>query len=152
MSGISDLHGRVGHNPNRIEAESVQLSGYVPVAVTPWETASGGKAVACSGPKSGSATFHFDHEAGKYDLATQYFDQNNGISRYEVFVNDKLADEWVSDDRLPSAQMNGHTSTRHVTPNVNLQPADVVKIVGHPDSGEPAPLDYLEFQSPSSSF
>ena len=48
ISGIPDKLGRVGHYPNRIEAESMLADGYTPVAVTPWETASGGKAVACN--------------------------------------------------------------------------------------------------------
>jgi alpha-glucuronidase len=49
ISGIEDAQGRVGHDRNRIQAEAMELSGYAPVSVTPWETASGGKAVACSG-------------------------------------------------------------------------------------------------------
>ena len=34
--------------PGRLEAEDAQLTGYAPVDVTPWETASQGKAVACA--------------------------------------------------------------------------------------------------------
>src|SRR5271165_617470 len=45
ISGIPDKLGRVGHYPNRIVAESMQADGYTTVDVTPWETASGGKAV-----------------------------------------------------------------------------------------------------------
>src|SRR6202522_1983475 len=48
ISGIPDTLGRVGHYPNRIEAESMQADGYTTVDVTPWETASGGKAVVCN--------------------------------------------------------------------------------------------------------
>ena len=48
ISGIPDKLGRVGHYPDRIEAESMQSDGYTPVEVTPWETASGGKAVVCN--------------------------------------------------------------------------------------------------------
>jgi alpha-glucuronidase len=40
--------------------------------------------------------------------------------------------------------MNGHTSTRHVMENVQLHSGDTLKIVGHPDGGEPAGLDYIE--------
>ena len=40
-SGIPDAQGRVGFHPNRVEAEDMQLSGYVRVDVTPWETVSG---------------------------------------------------------------------------------------------------------------
>ena len=144
ISGIPDAKGRVGHHPDRIEAEAMQLSGYIPADVTPWETASGGKAVACR-QKSCSATFRFDRAAGKYDVAIQYFDQNNGISHYELLVRDRLADSWSADDDLPSDKMNGHTSARHTSSGISLRPGDVVKIVGRPDGGEPAALDYVGF-------
>lgn len=142
-SGIDDALGRVGHNPNRIEAEDMQLSGYTPVEVTPWETASGGKAVACS-QASCSASFKFPREAGRYNLAVQYFDLNNGISQYKLFVNDHEVGSWAADDHLPSDKMNGHTSTRHTITDVELKPGDAVKIEGVPEGGEPAPLDYVE--------
>jgi alpha-glucuronidase len=143
-SGIPDQQGRVGNNPNRIEAENMQLSDYATVDVTPWETASGGKAVACNGHQECSARYDLNRQSGKYDVIVEYFDQNNGASHYELFLNDRQADAWVADDYLPSDKMNGHTSTRHTMPNVELHSGDVLKIVGHPDGGEPAPLDYVE--------
>jgi len=143
-SGIEDERGRVGHDPNRIKAEAMQLSGYALVDVTPWETASGGKAVACTTGSVCSASFTLDREAGIYSIAVQYFDQNNGVSHYELLVDDRAVDSWAADDHLPSDKMNGHSSTRHTTLNVELKPGSVVKIVGRPDGGEPAPLDYVE--------
>jgi alpha-glucuronidase len=143
ISGIPDTQGRVGHHPNRIEAEWMQLSRYVPVDVTPWETASGGKAIACS-QTSCSATFPFTRAEGTYDLVVQYFDQNNGASHFELFVNDRSIGRWAADDHFPSDKMNGDTSTRKVFERVRLQSADTVKIVGFPDGGEPAGLDYIE--------
>lgn len=143
-SGIDDALGRAGHTPNRVEAEDMQLSGYVPVDVTPWETASGGKAVACTGQSLCTASFKFDHSAGRYNIAVQYFDFNNGVSHYRLLVNERAVASWAADDHLPSNQMNGHTSTRHMVRDVELKPGDVVKIEGKPDDGEPAPLDYAE--------
>ncbi len=43
--------------------------------------------------------------------------------------------------------MNGHTSTRHTSAAVELKAGDVIKIEGHPEGGEPAPLDYVEIVS-----
>jgi alpha-glucuronidase len=143
-SGIADAQGRVGNNRNRIEAEAMQLSGYTPVEVTPWETASGEKAVTCIGAQACSATYKFVRQPGKYRVAVQYFDQDNGASRYELFVNERLLDSWTADDHLPSDKMNGHTSTRHTTSSVELRTGDELRVVGHPDEGEPAPLDYVE--------
>src|SRR5262249_9698193 len=95
MSGIGDAQGRVGNNPNRVEAERMELQGYSPVEVTPWETASGGKAVACS-QSSCTASFQIKRDAGRYDIAVQYFDQNNGASRFELFVNDRSLGTWTA--------------------------------------------------------
>jgi alpha-glucuronidase len=143
-SGIPDAQGRVGFDPHRVEAEDMQLSGYTPGEVTPWETASGGKAIACTGPSPCSATFKFDRPSGTYDIAVEYFDLNHGVSRFDLFVDDRRIDSWAADDHLPSDKMNGHTSTRRTISGVRLRAGDVLKIAGHPDGGEPAPLDYLE--------
>jgi alpha-glucuronidase len=142
-SGIPDAQGRVGHNPYRIEAESMQLSGYAPVEVTPWETASGGKAVGCT-QSSCSASFQSTRDSGTYDIAVQYFDQNNGASHFELLVNDRPIARWAADDHLPSDKMNGHTSTRRVFEGVQLHSGDTLKIDGHPDGTEPAGVDYVE--------
>jgi alpha-glucuronidase len=144
-SAIADVQGRVGHNPNRVEAEDMQLAGYTSTVVTPWETASGGKAVACAGAQACAVTYSFARLAGQYGVGIQYFDQNNGASRYELFVNDRLLDSWTADDHLPSDKMNGHTSTRRTLSRVAMHSGDILKIVGHPDGGEPAGLDYVEF-------
>ena len=143
-SGIPDAQGRVGFHPDRVEAEDMQLSGYARVDVTPWETASGGKAVACTGQSQCSASFKFDRPSGTYEVAVQYFDLNNGVSRFDLLIDDRLVDSWAGDDHLPSDKMNGHTSTRRTISRVRLRAGDSVKIVGHPDAGEPAPLDYVE--------
>jgi len=100
--------------------------------------------VVCNGGGACVASFPFNREAGVYKIAVQYFDQNNGVSRYQLLVDDHAIDSWAADDHLPSDRMNGHTSTRHTTTGVELKPGSVVKIVGHPDADEPAPLDYLE--------
>lgn len=144
ISGVADDLGRVGHHPNRVEAENMQLSGYEPVDVTPWETASGGKAVECSGQSSCTASFRFDRKRGRYEVAVQYFDLNDGVSHYKLLVNGREVGSWVADDHLPSDKMNGHTSTRYTATNVELKPGDMVKIEGTPDASEPAPLDYVE--------
>ena len=47
ISGIADDGGRVGHDPNRIEAEDMISEGYTTVKITPQETGSNGEAVIC---------------------------------------------------------------------------------------------------------
>jgi alpha-glucuronidase len=143
MSGIPDKKGRVGHDPNRIEAESMNLSGYVPIDVVPWETASGGKAIVCRQTTcSASVTLH--RAPGTYWIAVQYFDYRDGISSYTMLLNNNPIAEWKANNTLPGDATNGDTSTRYTVSDVELHPGDVLRIKGHPDHGEPAPLDYIE--------
>lgn len=144
LSGIPDDKGRVGHHPDRIEAEDMQLNGYVPVDVTPWEDASGGKAVACERQAVCSASTTLHRQAGRYDIAVQYFDYHDGVSTYTLLLNNKAIASWKADNTLPGDKMNGDTSTRYTVHGVPLTPGDTLKVEGGPDGPEPAPLDYLE--------
>ncbi len=159
MSGIPDERGRAGHFPGRYEAEDMTLAGYKAVDVTPWETASGGRAVVCERPGGGedtaatgtdgcSARFRYQGPPGRYDVAVEYFDQNNGVSKFKLWIAGRLADQWAADDTLPASSMNGSSATRHTVPGAMLQTGDEIRVEGVPDGGEPAPLDYVEL-SPS---
>jgi len=151
ISGIPDQKGRVGNHPERIEAEAMQLNGYVSTDVTPWETASGGKAVECSPPaRECSATFQFHGAPRNYDIDVQYFDQNNGESKFRVLVGDKQVAEWTADDHLPATKVGGDSSTRRWIRDVALRPGDDISIVGVPDGEEYAALDYVELRASSS--
>src|SRR5262249_16874966 len=72
-SGVPDSHGRAGRYPGRIEAESMNLSGYVTTTVTPWEAASSGKAVECTAERC-MASFSYGGESGRRNVIVQYFD------------------------------------------------------------------------------
>jgi alpha-glucuronidase len=145
LSGIPDAKGRVGHHPNRIEAESMQLTGYKPVTVTPWENASGGKAVECALEQGCSAKFEFSGvRQGSYEIAVQYFDTNRGEAKYRLYVGSKLVDEWVANDHLPTTRIGGDSSTRRRIRGILLHPHDEIRIEGFPDHDERAALDYIE--------
>jgi len=145
ISGIPDKRGRVGHYPGRIVAEAMQLEGYVPFEVVPRETASGGKAIECAPPaQKCTASFPFKGAAGQYELDIEYFDQNNGKSKFRVLVGDKVVDEWFADDHLPATKPNGDSSTRRRIAGLALSPGDTIHIEGVPDGEEHAALDYIE--------
>jgi alpha-glucuronidase len=143
-SGIADKKGRVGNYPNRFEAEKMTLTGYTEVAVRPWEAASGdGKAVQCL-LAACAASMNYSGAAGTFSLHVRYFDQNNGAAKYRVLVAGKVVDEWTAADRLPSARLDGSTSTRRVVSGVVLKPGDEIRLEGVPEGREVAALDYLE--------
>jgi alpha-glucuronidase len=146
ISGIPDEKGRVGHYPGRVEAEDMELQGYAPFNVTPWEAASGGKAIACPPPlESCTATFHFTGSPGIYDIDVRYFDQSNGVSQFRVYLDSDLIAKWSADDHLPATVPNADSSTRHRIPSITLKLGDELRIEGHPDGPEHAALDYVEF-------
>ncbi|HUK92019.1 MAG TPA: glucosiduronase, partial [Blastocatellia bacterium] len=144
-SGIADRQGRAGHFPGRYEAEAMKLDGYEIKDVTPWEAASGGKAVACPDARRRcTASLTYNGPAGRYDISVRYFDQTEGVSRFRLLVAGQAVDEWVANDSLPSDKMDSHSSTRRVISGVALRPGDEITIIGIPDGAERAPLDYIE--------
>ncbi len=144
-SGIADDKKRVGNHPNRIEAESMQLDGYEAQDVTPWETASGGQTAALTAKNHhGTIRHKFTGKGGWYDLDVAYFDENDGVSQFKLYVGDQLVDGWVADDTLPHDLPSGHTSTRHKTTSVALRDGDEVRLEATSDHGEQACVDYIE--------
>ena len=141
-SGIADAKGRVGHYPDRVEAEEMQLDGYTAVDVTPWENASGGKGIECAAA-SCSASFKFNRPAGWYEVNVQYFDLPAGDAKFRMYVNDQLVNEWVADNHLPARRLGGDASTRRWIAGVALRPGDTVRVEGIPDGGDHAALDYV---------
>jgi alpha-glucuronidase len=142
-SGIADSKGRVGRYPGRVEAESMQLQGYEVKPVTPWEAASGGKAVECGGTQC-TASFRYDGAPGWYTIRVRYFDQNNGVSRFRVSVGKQVIGEWAADDHLPTRKVDGTSSSLRVLKGIALRRGDEITVEGIPEGGEGAALDYVE--------
>ena len=143
-SGITDAKGRVGTYPGRYEAEAMKLEGYEVREITPFEDASGGKAVACAVPAGCAVTMRFEGQGGWYTLNVQYFDSMDGVSRYRVLVGKQVIGQWAAPDHLPTRRMDSTSSARLVIPGIALRPGDEIRIEGVPDKTEPAGLDYLE--------
>lgn len=144
MSGIPDDRHRIDNDPNRITASTMQLEGYTPVEVNPWETASGGKAYICQDRAICTAAAHFTRPAGWYSVAVRYFDYRKGVSTFRLILNHQVIATWQADNSLPGEQPNGDTSSLFTLHGVPLRPGDVLTIEGHPDDGEPAPIDSME--------
>jgi alpha-glucuronidase len=147
-SAIPDEQGRAGHFPGRIEAESMKLDSYTIEPVTPWEDASGGKAIVCPQAKrSCAAQFTYEGAGGWSSLIVQYFDLSAGEARFRVFLNDQCVDEWIAGAQLPAKIPNGDTSTRRTIAGLALRHGDTIRIEGTRDGGDSAPLDYVEVKA-----
>jgi alpha-glucuronidase len=152
-SGIPDEKGRVGAGtpPGRVEAESMQLHGFVPVDVTPPEAASGARAIHCrpTAPLPSTrphcvARFRYAGAAGPHDLTIRYFDPSGGAARFRLRVAGRVVDEWLADDQLPSNKLDAHTSSRRRVTGVALRPGDEIAVEGTPDASDPAAVDYID--------
>ena len=147
LSGIPDDKGRAGHYPGRMEAEDARLTGYKIIDVTPWEDASGGRAVSCdpsANQQSCSAEWSYTGQSGRFNIAVQYFDLQGGIAKFTLLLNGQPADSWAADAVLPSRRLNGDNSTRHTVRGIELEPGDLLRMEGTPDGDDPAAFDYIE--------
>ena len=124
----------------------MKLEGYKVQDITPAEDASGGKAISCAASPSGvcSASFSYDGPAAWRSIRVRYFDQNNGVAHYRLWVGKQLIDEWAAGERLPSAKLDSTSSSRREIVDVALRPGDEIRIEGAPNGGETAALDYVE--------
>ena len=144
QSGIADDKGRAGHYPGRLEAEDAKLTGYKVIDVTPWEDASGGKAVSCVDAKGCAAEWTWKGAAGRFDIAVQYFDLQGGAAKFALSANGKQAGAWTADGTFPSRRPHGDNSVRYTVRSVELKPGDVLRVEGVPDEKDAAALDYVE--------
>uniref|UniRef100_A0A093V7R5 Alpha-glucuronidase n=1 Tax=Talaromyces marneffei PM1 TaxID=1077442 RepID=A0A093V7R5_TALMA len=153
LSAIPDEAGRVGtkNHPWRIEAENMDLTGYIPYTVNPFETASNATAiVTASNTTAGTASTRINFQTGKYDIAVNYYDVIGGVSHWKLFINDKQIGEWDGDHEFtlghaPSVHLDGHSASRVTFRGISVKKGDLLKIWGQPDGIEQAALDYVVF-------
>ncbi|MBX3433217.1 MAG: hypothetical protein KF847_07840 [Pirellulales bacterium] len=146
-SGVEDEQGRVGVYPGRQEAEDAELVGYKPTSIDPWEAASGSSSAQLPAETArGTATFRFVGEPGWYDVRVQYFDEEDGASRFRVRLGEQVLDEWLADDHVPTptTKPDSHSSTRRTIRGVPLRPGDAIVVEGEADADERAGIDYVE--------
>jgi len=144
-SGIPDAAGRAGRFPGRTEAESMRLTGYTVKDVTPWEDASGGKAVACESPQQKcTASFTFHGAPGRVNIAILYFGLNGGEAHFQISAGDQVLKSWTAAEHFATKSLNGDSAIRLTIPNVRLQPNDVITVEGVPAGDDPAAIDYVE--------
>ena len=146
ISGIADAKGRVGHYPDRVEAETMRLDGYTAIDITPPENASGGKAAECHAERC-TAKVQFDRPAGWYELDVEYYDMPVGEAKFAVWVNQQRVDAWAANDHLPARRMGADSSSRRWIRGLALRPGDQIRIEGIPDGKDPAALDYVEVRA-----
>jgi alpha-glucuronidase len=146
-SGIRDEKGRVGNYPNRMEAEDQQLDGYEFTKIEPWEAASGRGAVQLVGKvTTGSVRFKYRGGPETRDVRVQYYDEEDGVSKFKLFVAGKQVDQWQADNHVPTPTTlpDAHSSRCRWIRAITLKPGDEIRLEGTADGGERAVIDYFE--------
>jgi hypothetical protein len=59
-------------------------------------------------------------------------------------VGDQTLDSWAAAGNIPTARIDGSSSTRRTVAGIALRPGDRIRIEGTPDRAEQAALDYVE--------
>lgn len=147
ISAIPDANGRAGRFPGRIEAESMTRDQYANTAVVPWEAASAGQATTCEAGQTCVARHRYQGPGGTFDIAVQYFDEDDGSSPFALFIGDRQVDSWIADAQFGSAVPDGHTSTRRTVRHIRLATGDELRVQVVPDAMESGALDYIEITS-----
>jgi len=122
------------------------------MSVTPYEAASGGSAVQITNEnRRGAASFSFNGSAGWYDLVVQYFDEDDGVSQFRLFIDGQVVADWKADNILPTPDglPHAHTSNRRNITGVALRPGEEIRIEALAQGNENACLDYVEVAPPA---
>lgn len=144
VSGIADADAPMRRLPPRLEAESMTLDRFSRAEVIPWETASAALVASCRAGGVCVARHRHAGPAGRFDIAVQYFDENDGTAQFTVSVGEREIDSWKADTDFGSASANGHTSTRRTLRGVELAPGAELRVSVTPQGGEGGVLDYVE--------
>lgn len=139
----------------RLEAESV--NNIVNYRTENIGVASGGQVLSLvdgNANEEGSATFGFNEVPGTFDIIVGTFDESDGLSQFEVELNDVETNTTTEigmlelNASLGSNLANEQTSiSQTVALGVDLTTGDSITVNGFENSNESARLDYIELHS-----
>lgn len=130
----------------RIEAEDMTLVGFRQEVNS---AASGQSIISLVNgdvAETGFASFNFAGASGLYNVVVGYFDENDGVSQFEVRQKRTIVDAWSANQNLGSASANSQTRTlRTIATQLAISQGDKFYIKAVEDAGEPARIDFMNF-------
>ena len=132
----------------RVEAESMDLSTY---RVRANNSASGGEVISLEGGpwylfETGTAAFDFSGASGTYDVVVGYYDENDGVSQFQVTQGDTVVDSWAADQDLGSFFADATSlTTRKIAEELLINQGDTFTLTGTENWFEYARVDYIDF-------
>jgi len=112
----------------QVSALDLEMDGYEP---------DGGR-IKC--PKEGSASLTFDGDAGAWRVSVEYLDESDGVSSYELLLNDRQLGVWRADG-------DDDAWRSFTTEVVNLKPGDRVTVRARQGEGEYARLQSITLRT-----
>ena len=148
----NDLEQQVFLPTIRLEAETDYYWKNDAYNVQDIRDASGGNALSLVGGntnETGIVAYKFTGESGFYNLNLGTFDENDGVAKFAVLVND----EQIGSRAFMGSQLLSRNATvksaveKRMLSNYYLETGDIVQVRGFEDGDvEHARLDYLEFE------
>lgn len=129
-----------------VEAENMSLTNYTAESNS---YASGGNCIKCPSG-TGTASYTFSGIPGTYDLVIAYFDENDGVDTYKLYVNSTVVDQWTANQNYGSANPDGSTLTSRTKTGVAINSNDLIKIEGTVNTYEYCRVDKIDFIKRSS--
>ena len=132
---------------SRFEAENMTL---VNAAVQGLQPASNGQCIRMtSSTVFGSAAFVYSADpAGEYvDVEWRYYDENDGLSPYEAYIDGVLVDSWIANEDTGTHATNEVSARTRIVADFTLLTGDTtVEIRSKINAGENGRVDYAEIR------
>ncbi|VEP13569.1 hypothetical protein H1P_2040003 [Hyella patelloides LEGE 07179] len=133
-----------------VEAESMQLGGEYKVETI--GAASGNKVISLRGGMiegKGAAKFNFNGASGNYNVKIHYFDENDGVGKFNLKQGTQQIASVNLNKQLGSSLANGQTLTTTEVKNVSIKAGDNFTLEGFEDgtanTAEHVRVDKIEF-------
>lgn len=133
-----------------VEAESMQLGGEYKVETI--GAASGNKAISLRGGAvegTGAAKFNFNGASGNYNVKIHYFDENDGVGKFNLKQGNQQIASVNLNKQLGSPLANEQTLTTTEVKNVSIQSGDSFTLESFEDgttnTAEHVRIDKIEF-------
>ena len=140
-------------NPNSaitVEAENMQLSGEYKIEKI--DIASGKKVISLRGGAiegTGTAKFNFEGSSGTYDVKIHYFDENDGIGKFNLKQGNQQIASINLDKQLGSPLANAQTLTTTAIKGISIKAGDSFTLEGFEDgtatTAEHVRIDKIDF-------
>ena len=137
-------------NPIIIEAESMQLGGEYKVETI--GAASGNQVISLRGGAiegRGTAQFNFNGASGRYDIKITYFDENDGIGRFNFNQGNQQITSVTLNQQLGSRLATSSTLTSTTINGISVKTGELFTLTGFEDgtatTAEHIRIDKVEF-------